>query len=186
MIPLLVLYLYTSQSALCLHSAEVPPCSSSLRERMPRFCSATPTAVYSSSSGIIIGADRILMTWFKPCNLRKYDDMRRQKLPLTQTFLPPRTVRHMSLEQHINTDAGTSTPFGGLWTFWVRQKRAPRELASTLPAAIGTTAEARGAVRGAFHLLPCSRASVSKSSQLQHGCCVVDDDLRRINLVDTY
>lgn len=62
------------------------------------------------------------------------------------------------------TDVGAITPVGGVWTFWVRQERSPRELASALSAALGTAAEARGAVRGAVHLLSRSGVSVSKTT----------------------
>lgn len=105
----------------------------------------------------------------------------RMPSPLTQTFLLTRVVHHIyhiSLEQQTTTDAGTSTPFGGLWTFWVRKKCSPRQLAFALPAAIRTTAETRGGVRGTFHLLPCSRVS------FQH--VLVNDEVPQIILVDTW
>lgn len=63
---------------------------------------------------------------------------------------------------HNITDVRTIIPVGGIWTFWVRQERSSRELASALPAALGTATEAWGAVGRAVHLLPRSRASIKK------------------------
>lgn len=84
--------------------------------------------------------------------------MQRQTIavPVRKTLVPSLT--------HNITDVGAITPVGGVWTFWVRKERSPRELAVALPAALGAAAEARRTVGGAVHLLSRRRASIYVNS----------------------
>lgn len=59
-----------------------------------------------------------------------------------------------------NTDVGTSSPSDRIWTLWLREERAPRQLASTFPATLGEAAQARGAFGRALHFYSRCRVSI--------------------------